>query len=144
MDLESLFINIAGDNSKLKATLAESQGALEGFGADVISWGGKMVEGLALFELVKGLGELGDKFEEIDAKIARATGTSGAALDGLTASMRAVYAQSPATAEAVTGAMDLIFQRTGTTGTQLEGLTTKMSRGWRKRSRRRSRRGRCR
>jgi hypothetical protein len=126
MTLAELFVRIAGDNTDLKKSLDGASGYLNDFGADVMAWGTRLSAGLGLFELAKGAGEAAEALETADATIARATGASGQALDKLTESFRNVYAQSPATAQAITSAMDLIYQRTNTTGTALEGMTTAM------------------
>ena len=78
-------------------------------------------------EAVKFIGEIGETFELVRSKIQLSTGASGAALEGLTESVKNVAKGSPASIGVISERMTQLYQRTGLTGESLETLTKQVN-----------------
>ena len=78
-------------------------------------------------EAVKFIAEIGETFEVVRSKIQLSTGASGAALEGLTESVKNVAKGSPASIGVISERMTQLYQRTGLTGESLETLTKQVN-----------------
>lgn len=106
--------------------LTNVNAAMGQLSSTAIGLAGKLIGGFGLFEIGKTAFEAAEKIEQADARIARATGATGQALENLSQSFQNVYSHSAASAESITAAMTIISQRSGVTGAALEDLTVRM------------------
>lgn len=77
-----------------------------------------------LVALAAGAVVAGQKFDDAFDSIRQSTGATGAALDGLQGSFRAVFRDVPDDAQKVADSISLLHQRLDLAGKPLEGLTT--------------------
>lgn len=117
--IQDLIVTLGGDTTGIEGALGTVNKILKEFG---MSFKG-MIEGLSFSALIAATVEAGETFEKTSIQIQRATGASGAALDGMEESFKNLYATSSASSEAIAGALTQISQKTGATGSDLEALT---------------------
>ena len=110
---------------QLTPALAKAQQSLKNIGPKFTAVGRKMTMGVTVPLMAAGAAALaaGDTIEKAFRTISTATGATGEALAGLTASFAAVFTEVPQNAEVVAQALADINTISGATGTVLESLT---------------------
>ncbi|AWY05459.1 tape measure protein [Gordonia phage Morrissey] len=102
-------------------------GRVQAFSLGAVAGAGLALLADKAMEAVKFIGEIGETFEVVRSKIQLSTGASGAALEGLTESVKNVAKGSPASIGVISERMTQLYQRTGLTGESLETLTKQVN-----------------
>lgn len=142
--LWELFVQLSADSKPFRAAMKDAEKTNDEFAksavtatsltdkafnqlsGNIIAYGSKLAAGLGLAQIGYSAIEAAEKMEEVDRRIARATGQTGDSLKGLQQSFRNLYVEVPASAESISAALTMISQRTGATGAPLEKLTAQM------------------
>lgn len=107
---------LASETGKTKGILSSfAGGALAGFGLGALIGHAQSA--------ISFIGEIGQTFQVVQSKMQLSTGVAGAALDGLTNSVKNVAKSSPTAIGTIADRMTVLYQRTGLTGEELETLT---------------------